>query len=188
MHADPTATLETPAATPSASAPATTKAAPKAQASRPRAAASSKPAAVRKPAVAKPASKRKPATAKKAATTPTATPRKPAASRSATAKKSSLSATATSRGAKSAPAGKVEKSIKAKKTKLVRDSFTMPEPEYAQIAALKKRCLKAGVPAKKSEILRAAVASLAALTDKAVLAAIGRLEVIKTGRPAKNAK
>lgn len=80
------------------------------------------------------------------------------------------------------------KPVKVKKAKLVRDSFTMPEGEYAQIAALKERCLKAGVVAKKSEILRAAVASLAKLSDAAVLAAVRRLDVIKTGRPAKGAK
>lgn len=80
------------------------------------------------------------------------------------------------------------KPAKAKKAKLVRDSFTMPEPEYAQIAALKKRCLDAGISAKKSEILRAAVASLTKLSDTSLLAAMRRLEVIKTGRPAKGSK
>jgi hypothetical protein len=72
---------------------------------------------------------------------------------------------------------------KLKKPKLVRDSFTMPENEYAVIAALKKRCVAAGVPAKKSEILRAAIANLAKLGDSGLLAAIKRLDVIKTGRP-----
>lgn len=64
----------------------------------------------------------------------------------------------------------------------------MPDGEYAQIAALKKRCLDAGVSAKKSEILRAAVANLAKLSDASVVAAIRRLEVIKTGRPTKGSK
>ena len=77
---------------------------------------------------------------------------------------------------------------KTKKTKLVRDSFTMPESEYAAIAALKKRCLNSGLAAKKSEILRAAIAALAKLSDVDVASAIQALEVIKTGRPAKGAK
>jgi hypothetical protein len=64
----------------------------------------------------------------------------------------------------------------------------MPETEYAVIASLKKRCLGAGVSAKKSEILRAAIVGLARLSDASVAAAIRRLEVIKTGRPAKAAK
>jgi hypothetical protein len=83
---------------------------------------------------------------------------------------------------------KAGKPAKAKKAKLVRDSFTMPDGEYALIAALKKRCLDAGVPAKKSEILRAAVANLAKLSDASVVAAVRRLDVIKTGRPAKGSK
>ena len=84
--------------------------------------------------------------------------------------------------------GKEGKLAKTKKAKLVRDSFTMPEPEYAQIAVLKKRCLDAGVSVKKSEILRAAVANLVKLSDASLLAAVRRLEVIKTGRPAKGSK
>ena len=82
----------------------------------------------------------------------------------------------------------VGKPPKNKKAKLIRDSFTMPEGEYAVIANLKKRCLDAGVPAKKSEILRAAVANLAKLSDATLVAAVRRLEVIKTGRPAKGSK
>ncbi|MEQ1663099.1 MAG: hypothetical protein ABL877_10445 [Thiobacillus sp.] len=89
---------------------------------------------------------------------------------------------------KVAPAKKSVKPVKAKKVKLVRDSFTMPETEYAVIADLKARCLAAGVSAKKSEVLRAAVAGLAKLGDAALLAAIRKLDVIKTGRPAKQAK
>jgi hypothetical protein len=81
-----------------------------------------------------------------------------------------------------------DKAGKTKKPKLVRDSFTMPEEEYALIATLKRRCLNAGVSAKKSEILRAAIANLAKLGDASVVAALRRLEVIKTGRPAKGSK
>ena len=84
--------------------------------------------------------------------------------------------------------GKDGKPAKAKKAKLVRDSFTMPELEYAQITALKKRCLEAGISVKKSEILRAAVANLSKLSDASLLAAVRRLDVIKTGRPAKGSK
>lgn len=78
--------------------------------------------------------------------------------------------------------------VKVKKAKLVRDSFTMPDVEYALIATLKRRCLNVGLAAKKSEILRAAVANLAKLSDASLAAAVHRLEVIKTGRPSKNAK
>ncbi len=84
------------------------------------------------------------------------------------------------------PTVKSVKGEKHKKPKMVRDSFTMPEGDYAHIAALKERCLKAGVSAKKSELLRAALNCLARLSDKALSKAITDLEVIKTGRPAKN--
>lgn len=80
------------------------------------------------------------------------------------------------------------KPAKANKARLVRDSFTMPESEYAAIAALKKRCLGSGVAAKKSEILRAAISCFAKLDDADVAAAIQGLDAIKTGRPAKAAK
>lgn len=83
---------------------------------------------------------------------------------------------------------KIGKLEKPKKSKLVRDSFIMPEAEHALIAVLRKRCLEAGVAAKKSEILRAAVIGLARLSDRSVASAIRRLDFIKTGRPAKESK
>ena len=62
---------------------------------------------------------------------------------------------------KKGKASKVKKGkpAKAEKAKLVRDSFTMPDVEYALIATLKKRCLDAGISAKRSEILRASVSA-----------------------------
>ena len=142
-------------------------------------------------------------TAARARTAPAATP---AARRRATAKTATAAAKKTStrpsvtrksppvkKGAHEpepfvAKDNKAGKPPKVKKAKLIRDSFTMPDGEYALIATLKKRCLDAGVSAKKSEILRAAVANLAKLSDASVVAAVRRLEVIKTGRPAKGSK
>ena len=161
-----------------------------AQATKP--AASPAPTA-RKPSSTKPAARaKKPAAAAPATRSKTpvaaATAKKPVA-RAAAARKSPPVKKAANRPeptvAKSTKAGKP---VKAKKAKLIRDSFTMPEAEYALIAALKKRCLAAGVPAKKSEILRAAVVSLAKLSDTTVVSALRRLEIIKTGRPAKGNK
>lgn len=81
---------------------------------------------------------------------------------------------------------KVGKPAKEKKAKLVRDSYAMPEAEYAQIAVLKKRLVGLGAGAtKKSELLRAGIALLAALNDAELAAVMGRVERIKTGRPAK---
>ncbi len=66
---------------------------------------------------------------------------------------------------------------------LVRDSFTMPELEYAVLAEVKQACLRAGIDVKKSELLRIGVALLGQVdvaTLKSVLAALPQL---KTGRP-----
>ena len=79
------------------------------------------------------------------------------------------------------------KSAKPRKIKLIRDSYAMPEAEYAQIAQLKQRLLELGESVKKSELLRAGLAQLATLDDAALQAAIAGVERIKTGRPAKKA-
>jgi hypothetical protein len=42
------------------------------------------------------------------------------------------------------------------------------------------------VNVKKSELLRIALANLSKLSDKALLAAVSKIETIKTGRPAKS--
>ena len=86
--------------------------------------------------------------------------------------------------AKGAPAA-VAKAAKAIKQKLVRDSFTFPEPEYQTLVALKKRLLAAGTEVKKGELIRAGLALLSTLDASALTAAIGRVEKLKTGRPSK---
>ena len=80
---------------------------------------------------------------------------------------------------------KAAKPVKPKKLKLVRDSYAMPENEYAAITVLKKRLSGLGGEFKKSELLRGGIAALAALNDAELLVAMGRVEKIKTGRPAK---
>lgn len=82
-------------------------------------------------------------------------------------------------------AAKPEKSPKPKKPRLVRDSFTMPEAEYERIGELKKRLALVGDSVKKSEVLRAGIALLAALNDAELKAALAKVERIKTGRPGK---
>ncbi|MFD2365773.1 hypothetical protein [Pseudoduganella sp. GCM10020061] len=66
---------------------------------------------------------------------------------------------------------------------LVRDSFTMPEAEYALLAQAKQACLKAGIDVKKSELLRIAVAQLGRMDGAALKKALAKLPIIKTGRP-----
>lgn len=71
-----------------------------------------------------------------------------------------------------------------KKPKLVRDSFTLPEADYALFKELKARCLKAGVEVKKTELLRVALRMLADAKDEQLLEAVRGVERIKAGRPA----
>ena len=119
---------------------------------------------------------------------PTKAPAKSAAkplARKVTAKKVInkllLSGSSTSaRVDKSARADKLEK---ARKPKLVRDSFTIPKAEYVVLDQLKQRATALTRPAKKSELLRAGIKALAALSDAAFLTALAQVPAIKTGRP-----
>jgi hypothetical protein len=99
--------------------------------------------------------------------------------------------------AKSAVTARVRKPTKPaaapKPTKLaklrqkpVRDSFTMPETDFALIAMLKARALAARRETKKSELLRAGLHVLTALDTPALLATLGKLDQVKVGRPKKD--
>lgn len=74
---------------------------------------------------------------------------------------------------------------KVKKSKLVRDSFTMPEEEYAALSEVKKACLKVGIEVKKSELLRVGVAHIRKMDLAVLKQAISVLAPLKAGRPKK---
>ena len=80
-------------------------------------------------------------------------------------------------------AAKEVKVDRVKKPKLVRDSFTIPKAEYVVIEALKERAGKLSRAAKKSELMRAGIKALAAMSDAAFLNALAAVPTIKTGRP-----
>lgn len=67
--------------------------------------------------------------------------------------------------------------------RVIRDSFTIPDDEYELIAGIKKRCMKAGVSANKSEVLRAGLAALNEMSDKDLAKVFQDLARVKTGRP-----
>ncbi len=147
-----------------------------------------KPTAAKKPRASaggtkpssKPAANGKTAATKAAAKTPTT---KKASVKKAPVSKPEADASAST----DVPKGDVtasEKPKRDKKEKVVRDSFTMPKSDYAKIAALKQKCLEAGVHVKKSELLRAGLALLEAAPAKRLVAAVADLEAVKTGRPA----
>lgn len=124
-----------------------------------------------------------------ASATGTATKTVPAAKATLPAKTATVT-TAKKSAASPAKASPVKaenppKADKLKKAKMVRDSFTMPETDYAQLAELKKKCLQSGIHVKKSELLRAGLVGLSKLSDSALLKAVEQVEKLKTGRPAK---
>jgi len=133
---------------------------------------------------ARPAAKPATKAATKAATKPAA---KPAVKPAAKSAKPVAKAAKPAKPAKRNPPAAAPDAAKPK-TKLVRDSFTIPKSEYAVLEGLKARSIALKQPAKKSELLRAGVAALHALGDRAFLAALAVVPNLKTGRPKSVAK
>jgi len=85
--------------------------------------------------------------------------------------------------AKSAPAAKkampkqTAKKDKQKKIKMVRDSFSMSEGDYANLLEMKKKCIAAGVHVKKSELLRVGLMGLMKLSNASLIAAVKQIVV-----------
>lgn len=80
---------------------------------------------------------------------------------------------------------KTVKAVKAVKTKLIRDSFAIPEKEYEALVAVKKACLKAGLEIKKTELIRIGIALVNNLTTAKIKTAQSKLTQISAGRPKK---
>ena len=130
-----------------------------------------------------------PATPKAATPVPAKAPagKKPISKTSAketVAKKPLSKSFAATKPVKTTKLVKTFKLEKPRKPKLVRDSFTIPKAEYMVLDDLKQRAAKLTRPAKKSELLRAGIKALAALSDAAFLTALEQVPAIKTGRPA----
>lgn len=124
--------------------------------------------------------------AKKAAPAKTAPVAKAARPKASANSKAPAKPVAAKKADKAAKADKsAAKSTEARKVKLVRDSFTIPKTEYAALDGLKERATQAGLPGKKSEVLRAGIMALAAMDDAAFRAAMGAVPTLKTGRPKK---
>ena len=130
------------------------------------------------------AAEKEPAKATKAVATPAK--KAPASPTKAKTEKAKVAAAPKAKAApsKASPI----KEAKAKKPKLVRDSFTIPKDEYLVIENLKQRALGLSHPVKKSELLRAGLKLLASLSDAALRTALQAVPSIKTGRPTKEAQ
>jgi len=72
---------------------------------------------------------------------------------------------------------------KVKKPKLVRDSFTMPEAEYAVLSEVKKACIAAGIEVKKSQLLRVGLVLLKKTPVSVLKTLVEELPPLKAGRP-----
>jgi hypothetical protein len=85
--------------------------------------------------------------------------------------------------ARAAQAAQAAPAPQAARPVLVRDSFTMPDGEYAVLASVKQACLKAGFEIKKSELLRIGVALVGRLDTATLRQVLDSLPQLKTGRP-----
>ena len=114
-------------------------------------------------------------------TVPTSAPAPARAARQSAAKPVTKPVAATQ--ALAAMPGKASSVAKPERLKMVRDSFTMPKPDFELIGTLKERALVMGREVKKSELLRAGLRSLAALPGPGFLSAVEAVPRLKTGRP-----
>lgn len=86
---------------------------------------------------------------------------------------------------KQAKAPKIEKPTKASREKVVRDSFSMPKSEHAQLKTLRETLAKAGRICTKSELLRAGVQLLLKESPASTRALVERLSVVPKGKSTK---
>lgn len=135
---------------------------------------------------AKSAARQSASQSKVASTTASATKVKTVAKTSvkSAGKKSVASGTAKSASkptAKSKAQAKAKAPVKGEKskTKLVRDTVTMPREDWDLLQSLKTRALSFNRPTKKSELLRAGLKLLAGLTDAKLQAALESLTPLK---------
>lgn len=75
-----------------------------------------------------------------------------------------------------------EEPVSQPQEKVLRDTFTMLEKDKLLLRDLKLRCMKAGVEASKSELIRAGIQMLNDLPDSELTSMIEKLERLKVGR------
>ena len=121
------------------------------------------------------------ATRKSSATDRTAT--KAAAPRAAAKRAAAASPDAPAKAPRSITVANDAIALPKPKQKLVRDTFTFPKTEYAVLRELKQRAAQLARPAKKSEILRAGLGVLNAMSDTAFMAALAAVPSLKSKSP-----
>lgn len=68
--------------------------------------------------------------------------------------------------------------------KVIRDSFTMPEDDYALIDKTQRKFMRLAIMLNKGEILRAGLHALEQLSNAELKELSVKVEKVKTGRPA----
>ena len=66
---------------------------------------------------------------------------------------------------------------------IIRETFSLPPDESAQIDSMRLRSAQAGVMLNRSETIRAGIAALRYLDEKAFAEVVARVPKLKTGRP-----
>ena len=88
------------------------------------------------------------------------------------------------RGAKKSPVKQITKpKERDKKSRLIRDSFTIPEDEYQVLVATKKRIIKSGLEVRKTEIVRIGLALVGKVGLAELKKHLGALKKLQSGRP-----
>ena len=87
--------------------------------------------------------------------------------------------------AKAAKPAKAEKPVKLPREKVVRDSFSMPKSEHAQLKVLRETLAKGGRICTKSELLRAGIQLLLKVPAADAKALVEALPVVPKGKSAK---
>lgn len=72
--------------------------------------------------------------------------------------------------------------------KIIRRKFSIPESEYQAISLLKQRSAKLLRPAKKSEIVRAGLKALQAMSDRSLARLLGSIPELQPEKSAKSVK
>lgn len=70
----------------------------------------------------------------------------------------------------------LDKTLRA--SPLVREKYSMPEGEFEQLLVMKQRLSDLGVPAKKSELVRAGLLQLAGLDDAELKDALFKIQLV----------
>jgi hypothetical protein len=91
------------------------------------------------------------------------------------AKKAEIAPAPTIKAAKDDKKAKAKKTADKKPEPIRECFFTFPDADYDRLSVLKQRALVAGQKVKKSELLRAGLASLAGMADDAFLQALDGL-------------